>query len=119
MGLSENRVPQKSRSLQLIIISPFKHSHEIGHRPHFFGQTQIIKTTSLPKKMVFYQMFRFSWIIRTSYHFLQQKTKVDQKQSGKTSGQGQSARSHGDLKTRGPQRRDLQTLNLSCRKESP
>jgi len=75
MGLSENRVPQKSRSLQLIIISPFKHSHEIGHRPHFFGQTQIIKTTSLPKKMVFYQMFRFSWIIRTSYHFLQQKLK--------------------------------------------
>jgi hypothetical protein len=25
--------------------------------------------------MVFYQMFRFSWIIRTSYHFLQQKLK--------------------------------------------
>ena len=72
MGLSENRVPQNTVAYNL---SSFLHSNiamKLGIDP-IFGQTQIIKTTSLQKKKVFYQMFRFSWIIKTSYHFLQLK----------------------------------------------
>ena len=80
MGLSENRVPQNPVAYNLSLFPDSNIAMKLGIDP-IFGQTQIIKITSLQKNMVFYQMFRFSWIINTSYHFLQQKLKVDQKQS--------------------------------------